>query len=335
MKNRCRKRLTIVLAVGMILFAGLAGCNEEKETKLEAEDMQVVEDSVTEESSEELSVEESNSTIEEEVFEVSEIIDGVQKVKCKTYDELLEFTSAIDSTVMVGFSFNGPAVLRGQAILYDGAHYTMCNGEIFTIKSPKTISQITSTRGSILVSDYDSSEGVHEWDIAIFEIGPDIEVPLTITYEDGTEENLCYYITKDWFYQWEDVDNQELEETLKTDGEGEITFYRDSDEFLEIYCEKQGEDIAIAVMDNMTDQQIILYDGDRCTIRNNVRLYLQSDGIYDIYTAKGISAARYYIGEDLYCIDIEEWNWETEVVLDIAYEDGTRNKVTVYLIYEE
>lgn len=47
-------------------------------------------------------------------------------------------------------------------------------------------------------------EGSDEWDMWLYATGTDIEVPLTIIYEDGTEETITVYITKDWKYMWEE-----------------------------------------------------------------------------------------------------------------------------------
>lgn len=131
----------------------------------------------------------------------SEIVDGVQMVHYKTYDELVSYFKTLDTPIIA--VYNTGKIEEGQAILYDGAYYTLQESCVATVKTPNVIKTVTSTAEYVYILDVDY-EGEHEWNISVETTGTDIEVPLTITYEDGTEETITVYITKDWKYPWEE-----------------------------------------------------------------------------------------------------------------------------------
>ena len=99
------------------------------------------------------------------------------------------------------FDFGYPE--KGQALLYDGAYYTIEKDMAMTIKYNNTIEKIVSSSDYIEINNSEY-EGSDEWDMWLYATGTDIEVPLTIIYEDGTEETITVYITKDWKYMWEE-----------------------------------------------------------------------------------------------------------------------------------
>ncbi len=192
----------IITCVSLLLI----GCKEAEGTTPEASSSEVVSEVesevISEEVSEDASEEVVSEEVEEEVSEMPEIVDGVQVVYYDTYEEFINFIdNTLGSTVISLTCFNYPE--KGQWILYNGAHCTLEENFSMTIESPKTITNITSEKGSVLVVDYEY-EGRYVWDIGLYEEGTDIEVPLVITYEDGTEENFTVYITKDWKYPWEE-----------------------------------------------------------------------------------------------------------------------------------
>lgn len=199
-KTNRNRSLVALLVLCALLAVTLVGCKKPVAEKPSPSTSEVVSEVVSEEVSEPVS-EEPSEVVSEPESEEPEIVDGVQKVYYETYEELIEYIDTIDETVIILFSFNYPE--KGQTILYNGAHCTIEKDFTITVKSPKTITSITSTRESVSVVDYDY-EGSHEWDIGLYELGTDIEVPLVITYEDGTEETFTMYITKDWKYMWED-----------------------------------------------------------------------------------------------------------------------------------
>lgn len=198
-KNRNRS-LVVLLVLCAMLAVTLVGCKKPVAENPAPSTSEVESEVVSQEVSEPVSEEPSEEVVSEEVSE-PEIVDGVQKVYYETYEELLEHIDTIDSTVIVLYSFNYPE--KGQSILYNGAHCTIEENLVINVKSPKVITSIISEKESIFVVDYDY-EDIHEWDINLYEVGTDIEVPLTITYEDGTEEIFTVYITKDWKYSWEE-----------------------------------------------------------------------------------------------------------------------------------
>ena len=205
MKNKAVKKVILELVAGVLLVVGLTGCKVAEGTAPEATSSEAVSEVesevMSEEVAEDVSEEVVSEEVSEEVSEMPEIVDGVQVVYYDTWEELYEYVGTIDETVIVMFSFNHSE--KGQPILYNGAYCTIEEDFSMTVKSPKTITSITSEKGSVLVSDYDY-EGIHEWDIGLYEVGTDIEVPLVITYEDGTEETFTVYITKDWKWSWEE-----------------------------------------------------------------------------------------------------------------------------------
>ncbi len=209
MKNKAVKKVILELVAAVLLVVGLTGCKEAEGTTPEATSSEMVSEVetevISEEVAEDVSEEVVSEEVEEEVSEMPEIVDGVQVVYYDTweklYDYVYDYIETVDETVLVVFSFNHSE--NGQLIVYNGAHFTLEEDFVMTFKSSKTITSITSEKGSVLISDYDY-EGYYEWDIGLYEEGTDIEVPLVITYEDGTEENFTVYITKDWKYPWEE-----------------------------------------------------------------------------------------------------------------------------------
>lgn len=196
------KRKSIVLVLCLMLMMIFVGCGKgvaEEDSAPSASEVvsEVVSEEVLELASEEVVSEE----VSEPVSEVPEIVDGVQMVYYENYEELIPFFDTVEQAVVVVFNFAYPE--KGQALLYDGAYYTIEKDWVMTIKSNNTIENIVSSSDSVEILNYEY-EGRNEWDITLYATGTDIEVPLTITYEDGTEETLTVYITKDWKWSWEE-----------------------------------------------------------------------------------------------------------------------------------
>lgn len=198
------KRRSVVLVLCLMLLMVLAGCGkevaEENSTPPASEVVsEVVSEKVSEPASEEPS-EVVSEEVSEPASEASEIFDGVQMVYYETYEELIPFFDTVEEPVVAIYYFAYPE--KGQAILYDGAHYTVEENFAITVRASNVIKNVTSTAGSVQITNYEY-EGNQEWSISIYATGTDIEVPLTVVYEDGTEETLTVYITKDWKYPWE------------------------------------------------------------------------------------------------------------------------------------
>lgn len=196
-KNRKNRnwRNFVVLTLVCMLAATLVGCKTSTAVTPEpSSTSEVVSESVSEPVSEEV-------LSEEETYEMPEIVDNMQTIYCETYEEMFPYFEKLENAAVVVLD---PSYMEeGQVFLYNGAHYTIKEGFAMTVKSPEIIKNITSTSEYVFTANY-VSEGIIEWDISVETTGMDIEVPLTITYDDGTEENITIYITKDWKYPWEE-----------------------------------------------------------------------------------------------------------------------------------
>ncbi len=205
MKSKSVKKIVFGFVIGAILVVSLIGCKDTEETTPEASSSEVFSEVdsevISEEVSEDVSEEVVSEEVEEEESEMPEIVDGVQMVYYDTYEEFIPFFDAVDESVVAIYHFGYPE--KGQAVLYDGAHYVVEENFSITVRSSKVIKNVTSTTGCVQITNYEY-EGNQEWPISIYTTGTDIEVPLTVIYEDGTEETFIVYITKDWKYPWEE-----------------------------------------------------------------------------------------------------------------------------------
>ena len=322
------KRFAVVLAVGTMLTVGLVGCNETEISESEAVDSEVVSEVVSEEVSEEVF-----EPVSEETSEVvSEIVDGVQMVYYETYDEFCGYLDTIDDTVFVEYSFEHPGkTTSGQAIIYNNAHYTLREDSMPMLISSKTIANITSPQDYVEISNHG------EWRVFLIGTGEDRELSLTISYDDGTEETLCFYFTK---LSYSFYDEEYINEPyLEIEGDGEITYYENDNDFLDYYKTADSNNTAIAVHNLNEEQQAILYNGSHCTTSSGIELHLSDNGISKIIAPGWISAQREMVNGEwtgLYAIEIEDnLAVEVEIPLDIYYENGTQEKFMVYIHYKE
>lgn len=190
-KNKINRKISVLFLMVVCVTLVLAGCKKPNEE---------VTSNTSEPKSEVVTSEEVSEPASEPVSEEPEIVDGVQTVYYETYEELCTCFENLEEPVVAVFHFGYPE--KGQALLYDGAHYTVEENYIVTVKTPGVISDMYTTVTDVIISDYVIND-VHEWDIGVMGTGTDIEVPLTITYEDGTKETITVYITKEWKYSWE------------------------------------------------------------------------------------------------------------------------------------
>lgn len=186
-----RNRSLFLLATLVVIFlVTFTGCKKEPEPVVP----QTSEESVvsSEEVSETPSSEEVSELTSEETSEPApEIVEGVQMVKFDSIDELLSFGKSLEDTTIAVYEFFYKD--KGQALLYDGAHYNIPEDFYLEIMSSKNITSATSTAENVAVRKIDDY-----WTIYIETTGTDIEVPVTITYDDGTEETITIYVTKEW-----------------------------------------------------------------------------------------------------------------------------------------
>lgn len=122
-----------------------------------------------------------------------QIVDGVQMVYFDSYAELGAFTDTLEDTAIVVYHFFVGYKDKGQAIVYDGAHYTIPESFYLDVVSSKNIQRASSIAEYVYVGKVEDA-----WGVWVNTTGTDIEVPVTIEYEDGTEETITIYVTKEW-----------------------------------------------------------------------------------------------------------------------------------------
>ncbi len=185
MKNKSLKRLVLVLTVG-ILLGLVAGCSETEVPEAEVEMSEVVEESISDALSEEVS-----EIVSEDIL-LEETVEEVEIVKYSNADELLEYVSSLNKTVIVEYNFGEEGGF--QAIIPNGEKYTMQMGNILRVIPDKEVLQIESNEEYI-----DIMEPVRPnvWGIVINTTGSDIEISCTIQYLDGTEEDIIIYVTNE------------------------------------------------------------------------------------------------------------------------------------------
>lgn len=186
------KRKNIVLALCLMLLMLFVGCGKEVAVEEPAPSTSEV---VSEEVSEPVSEPISEEVVSEEVSEETEIVDGVQMVYYENYAELSAYLESLEEPVVLVYNFNYSD--KGQAILYDGAHYTVEEEFAVNVKTSGNVSGMHSTAENVRINNYDI-EGIDIWSIVNGTTCVDMEIPIVITYEDGSEENITVYITKEW-----------------------------------------------------------------------------------------------------------------------------------------
>lgn len=205
MKSKSVKKIVLGFVIGAILVVSLIGCKDAEETVPEASTSEVISEVESEVISEEVAEDMSEEAVLEEVSEeeneMPEIVDGVQIVNYSNEEELEGYCEKIENPTIAVFNFT--FVEKGQAILYDSAHYTIEKDFFMTINSSKKIQTVNAQAEYISITNSVNDDGV-EWRLFVDTTGKDIEVPLTIIYEDGMDETLTVYITKEWKWSWEE-----------------------------------------------------------------------------------------------------------------------------------
>lgn len=134
-----------------------------------------------------------------EVKQPTYIIDGIDFYPYNSGEEGLQEVMAkmnYDSLRVLVTTFYNGAV----DILSDGNLYTMQEargGYIFYLYFPKDPVEISKTD----IINVEHIEGQYQRDIYSFtmnEIGENMEVPIYVTYADGTKEKITLYITKNY-----------------------------------------------------------------------------------------------------------------------------------------
>lgn len=312
------------LAVGLLVACGNDAENIPAEPTTEA----VQEEVSTAEVSEEVISEEVSET----ESDVTEIINGVEMVYCTNFDELSEYVSTLDSSVFVEYSFaNLGTIASGQAILYDGAHYTMREDSYLHFLYKPGVKEVSSELNKI---ELEIEVGMNGWFVIIWDLVEDKEIPFTIEYEDGSQELFTVYVTKDWYGSWEEG-YIPVETKLEVEGNAELTSYDSKEEFLEYLKTEENEGVAIGAYIRDANKQALLYDGSHCSTNESLEFRIADNGIYDIVAPGWISVAL-SSDEGFYSIKIvDNYMLDMTLPLDILYDDGTKEKITVNIHCDE
>lgn len=199
------RSLFLLATLVVILLVTFTGCKKEPEPVVPqtSEEPVVSSEEVSETpSSEEVSEPTSEETSEPESEPAPEIVDGVQTVKYDSAEELESFVDSLEGTVIAVYNFFYKD--KGQALLYDGAYYNIPEDFTLDILSQKGIASAITTAENVSVGKMYIDGYGDKWFILIQTTGTDIEVPVTITYDDGTEENFTIYVTKEWKFSGEE-----------------------------------------------------------------------------------------------------------------------------------
>lgn len=330
--NYGKKSGTIILLC--ILMGVFVGCNSNTKEIPEESVAEIASETLSTSEISEMAVEESSS--EEIESEEPEITDGVQMVYYENIDEFEEYVYSLDSTVLLGYSFHHPGTIAsGQAIVFDGAHYTWRKGAGANITSYKPIESVTSLSDLVEVEKNLIAE--NKWNLEIDGVHTDIEVPLKVIYEDGTEEKITFFITKDWYGIGEEGYNP-TETKLEVEGDAELVSYNnfDNQDAILDYLKEVGTDkTAIAVETEYGEQLAILYEGAHCYINEDVSMLIPDDEIRDIDGPDGLitfhpeDAGFYRMWPE------RNLAADMEIPLNISYKDGTQETITIYLHYDK
>lgn len=184
-------RYSVILVVALLLAmlsTTVVGCGKPSTIDDSAGTSEVVSETPsTSEVSESISEESSSEEVISE-----EIVPEVEITNFSTSDELRDYLKTLNKTTIVNFDFSEEEII--QAIIPNGASYIVERGTIRVI-SPQNILEVNT---SVDYVESNKSVNDNEWVVRIQTTGTNIEVPLTIMYEDGTIEEYTVYITKEW-----------------------------------------------------------------------------------------------------------------------------------------
>lgn len=126
-----------------------------------------------------------------------EIIDAVQKFSFESEDKMYYFSKSVQNTAVLA----GSLYYDDFSLLYDGAHYTIPINCGLSIASSKEIVSVTTSSNGGNIWFYDSvfDDNIGKvWWIYLDDTYSDLELPISISYEDGSTETLTIYVTKKW-----------------------------------------------------------------------------------------------------------------------------------------
>lgn len=346
-----KKKFIMLLVLSVLCFILLVGCNDS-----DAENNETVTTEVESEAVSEV-VEEISEEEEKELVEV---------VHYDSYPELKKYTDTKNETLInvCDQNINDDIEEKTQTILYNGAHFTMLEEHYMTVEFAKDIVGVTTPYNYIYLYVNTDEFGFYGF-LYVETTGVDIEVPLTITYEDGSEEKFVIYLTKEWQYENEAEGkltndyldhNEKSEYFLVVPVETEtvpalvedIEFTEIVDNIQTVYCINYEElyafqstldkaSLAVFAFGIAPEKGVVLlYDGACYTIEEDFAINIISSKTISKVTSKNgnVQIVDYDIdeqGNHVWSVALYETGVDIKVELCIEYEDGTSEDVTVYL----
>ena len=182
------KRKSIVLVLCLILMTIFVGCGKEVAVEEPTPPTsEVVYEVVSEEVSEPVS-EEPSEVVSEEVSE--ETVEEVEVINFSNAKELINYAKGLNKTTIVEYDFSEDG--NSQAIIPNGANYTLQTGNTLYVVSNKEILSVDASLDYVLISE---NPLLDNWVLYIDNTGTDIEVSFTVNYADGTSEDFTIYVT--------------------------------------------------------------------------------------------------------------------------------------------
>jgi len=179
-KENRKRSLGVILAVALMSALTLAGCSEK-------ENLPVTSDSTSEVVTSEPISEEPSEVVPEEID-----LTLYTEANGKKATDLSEDMSYNELKVFVWKYECG-----AKAILSDGDSYVMeDDDDLLYLYYPRGVQNVKANRDSIEIRKQREKSCGFWLPIK----GEDLEVTLTVTYEDGSEENITIYVTKDFEY---------------------------------------------------------------------------------------------------------------------------------------
>lgn len=119
----------------------------------------------------------------------------VEIVNYTNYDDFFAYLKERNQTTIVYYNFSSEDNI--QAILPNNSKYTLLYEDISMVMfyPNKKVLEIKIDSDYIRYMESSTKYGEQIWSITIETTGTDIEVPVTINYEDGTVEEYTVYIT--------------------------------------------------------------------------------------------------------------------------------------------
>ena len=187
-KTNRNRSLVALLVLCALLAVTLVGCKKPVAENPTPTTSEVVSEVISEEVSEPVSEEPSEEVVSEEVSE--EPVEEVEVVNFSNAKELINYAKGLNKTTIVEYDFSEDG--NSQAIIPNGANYTLQTGNTLYVVSAKEILSVDASLDYVLISE---NPLLDNWVLFIDNTGTDIEVSFTVNYADGTSEDFTIYVT--------------------------------------------------------------------------------------------------------------------------------------------